>query len=87
MVFHSQIIFLFNFILNIMCFENIYFSENIFIYIVISMYNITYKLKIFQLYFKFFRFGYATNTKIKFIIVLQSSNATLRDNEVRMVRA
>ena len=34
----------------------------------------------------FLRFGYATNTKIKFIIVLQSSNATLRDNEVRMVR-
>ncbi|KAL7292979.1 hypothetical protein TKK_0013429 [Trichogramma kaykai] len=30
-------------------------------------------------------FGYATNTKIKFIIVLQSSNATLRDNEVRMM--
>ncbi|XP_046611187.1 trafficking protein particle complex subunit 2-like protein [Neodiprion virginianus] len=30
-------------------------------------------------------FGYATNTKIKFIIVLQSTNASLRDNEVRMI--
>ncbi|XP_012269750.2 trafficking protein particle complex subunit 2-like protein [Athalia rosae] len=28
-------------------------------------------------------FGYATNTKIKFIVVLQSTNASLRDNEVR----
>lgn len=33
-----------------------------------------------------FRYGYAANTKIKFVIVLQSSNVTLRDNEVRMVR-
>lgn len=31
------------------------------------------------------RFGYVTNTKIKFIIVVESSNTLLRDNEVRMV--
>ncbi|XP_051168583.1 trafficking protein particle complex subunit 2-like protein isoform X1 [Leptopilina boulardi] len=30
-------------------------------------------------------YGYAANTKIKFVIVLQSSNVTLRDNEVRMI--
>ncbi|KAJ9599329.1 hypothetical protein L9F63_010196 [Diploptera punctata] len=28
-------------------------------------------------------FGYVTNTKIKFIIVVESSNTLLRDNEVR----
>lgn len=32
------------------------------------------------------RFGYVTNTKIKFIIVVESSNTLLRDNEVRTVR-
>lgn len=31
------------------------------------------------------RFGYVTNTKIKFIIVVESSNTLLRDNEVRMM--
>jgi hypothetical protein len=31
------------------------------------------------------RFGYVTNTKIKFIIVVESSNTLLRDNEVRTV--
>jgi hypothetical protein len=30
-------------------------------------------------------FGYVTNTKMKFIIVVESSNTLLRDNEVRMV--
>ncbi|XP_011256475.2 trafficking protein particle complex subunit 2-like protein [Camponotus floridanus] len=30
-------------------------------------------------------YGYATNTKIKFVIVLQSSNVSLRDNEVKMI--
>ncbi|XP_034942997.1 trafficking protein particle complex subunit 2-like protein [Chelonus insularis] len=30
-------------------------------------------------------FGYATNTKMKFVVVLQSSNASLRDNDVRMI--
>ncbi|XP_043252222.1 trafficking protein particle complex subunit 2-like protein [Colletes latitarsis] len=30
-------------------------------------------------------YGYATNTKIKFIIVLQSSNMSLRDNDVKMI--
>ncbi|XP_049834257.1 trafficking protein particle complex subunit 2-like protein isoform X1 [Schistocerca gregaria] len=30
-------------------------------------------------------FGYVTNTKIKFIIVVESSNTLLRDNEVRTV--
>lgn len=32
-----------------------------------------------------FRYGYATNTKIKFIIVSHSSNTSLRDNDVKMV--
>ncbi|KAK6622528.1 hypothetical protein RUM44_002340 [Polyplax serrata] len=27
-------------------------------------------------------FGYATNTKIKFIIIIRTSNVTLRDNDV-----
>jgi hypothetical protein len=31
------------------------------------------------------RFGYVTNTKMKFLIVVESSNTLLRDNEVRMV--
>ena len=31
------------------------------------------------------RYGYVTNTKIKFIIVVNSSNITLRDNEIRSV--
>jgi hypothetical protein len=30
-------------------------------------------------------FGYVTNTKMKFIIVVESSNTLLRDNEVRMM--
>ncbi|XP_018400874.1 PREDICTED: trafficking protein particle complex subunit 2-like protein isoform X1 [Cyphomyrmex costatus] len=30
-------------------------------------------------------YGYATNTKIKFVIVLQSSNVSLRDNEIKMI--
>ncbi|WAR12972.1 TPC2L-like protein, partial [Mya arenaria] len=28
-------------------------------------------------------YGYVTNTKIKFVIVVESSNTTLRDNEIR----
>ena len=34
-----------------------------------------------------FRYGYVTNTKIKFVIVVESSNTSLRDNEIRSVRA
>ena len=30
-------------------------------------------------------FGYVTNTNIKFIVVVDASNATLRDNEIRFV--
>ncbi|KAG8224545.1 hypothetical protein J437_LFUL002149 [Ladona fulva] len=30
-------------------------------------------------------FGYVTNTRIKFIVVVESSNTSLRDNEVRMM--
>ncbi|XP_015609099.1 trafficking protein particle complex subunit 2-like protein isoform X2 [Cephus cinctus] len=30
-------------------------------------------------------FGYATNTKIKFVVILQSTNTLLRDNEVRTI--
>lgn len=30
-------------------------------------------------------YGYVTNTKIKFVIVVESSNTTLRDNEIRSV--
>ncbi|CAB3365983.1 trafficking protein particle complex subunit 2-like protein [Cloeon dipterum] len=30
-------------------------------------------------------FGYVTNTKIKFVIVTESANTSLRDNEVRMM--
>ena len=32
-----------------------------------------------------FRYGYVTNTKIKFVIVVESSNTQLRDNEIRSV--
>jgi hypothetical protein len=34
---------------------------------------------IFQVY------GYVTNTNIKFIVVVESSNVTLRDNEIRQI--
>ncbi|XP_015124391.1 trafficking protein particle complex subunit 2-like protein isoform X2 [Diachasma alloeum] len=27
-------------------------------------------------------FGYATNTKVKFVVILQSSNASFRDNDI-----
>ncbi|XP_002159058.1 trafficking protein particle complex subunit 2-like protein [Hydra vulgaris] len=30
-------------------------------------------------------YGYVTNTKIKFVIVVDSGNATLRDNDIRMM--
>lgn len=33
-----------------------------------------------------FRYGCVTNTKIKFVIVVESSNTSLRDNEIRSVR-
>ena len=33
----------------------------------------------------YYRYGYVTNTKIKFIIIVESSNTTLRDNEIRNV--
>lgn len=32
-----------------------------------------------------FSYGYVTNTKIKFIIIVDSSDTTLRDNEIRSV--
>ena len=31
-------------------------------------------------------YGYVTNTKVKFVIVVESSNMQLRDNEIRNVR-
>ena len=30
-------------------------------------------------------YGYVTNTKIKFVIIVESMNATLRDNDMRMM--
>ncbi|CAD6238353.1 GSCOCG00008441001-RA-CDS [Cotesia congregata] len=30
-------------------------------------------------------FGYATNTKVKFVVVLQTPSTTVRDNDVRMI--
>ncbi|XP_034257075.1 trafficking protein particle complex subunit 2-like protein [Thrips palmi] len=30
-------------------------------------------------------FGYVTNTKIKFIVIVEATNTTLRDNEVRQM--
>lgn len=30
-------------------------------------------------------FGYVTNTNIKFIVVVDASNTSLRDNEIRQV--
>merc|ERR1712126_237989 len=30
-------------------------------------------------------FGYTTNTRIKFVIITDAANATLRDNEIRMM--
>lgn len=30
-------------------------------------------------------FGYVTNTKIKFVIIVESLNTTLRDNDIRMM--
>lgn len=32
-----------------------------------------------------FRYGYVTNTKIKFVVIVESSHTTLRDNEIRQV--
>ncbi|XP_043937634.1 trafficking protein particle complex subunit 2-like protein isoform X2 [Protopterus annectens] len=31
----------------------------------------------------FFRYGYVTNSKVKFVMVVDSSNTALRDNEIR----
>ena len=31
------------------------------------------------------RYGYVTNTKIKFVVVVESANTALRDNEIRTV--
>lgn len=31
------------------------------------------------------RYGYVTNTKVKFFVVIDSSNLLLRDNEIRFV--
>ncbi|KAK1118857.1 hypothetical protein K0M31_014628 [Melipona bicolor] len=41
--------------------------------------NLLYATEEYKIY------GYATNTKIKFIIVLHSSNVSLRDNDVKMI--
>lgn len=30
-------------------------------------------------------FGYTTNTRIKFVIITDAANTTLRDNEIRMM--
>jgi len=30
-------------------------------------------------------YGYVTNTKIKFVIIVESTNTTLRDNDIRMM--
>ncbi|ELU02443.1 hypothetical protein CAPTEDRAFT_111660, partial [Capitella teleta] len=30
-------------------------------------------------------YGYVTNTKVKFVLVVESSNTSLRDNEIRSV--
>lgn len=54
------------------------------IYCVLEMFIQT-EFTIINVSFLNFRYGYATNTKIKFIIVLQSSNISLRDNDVKMV--
>lgn len=32
------------------------------------------------------RYGYVTNSKVKFVMVVDSSNTALRDNEIRSVR-
>ncbi|XP_023224102.1 trafficking protein particle complex subunit 2-like protein [Centruroides sculpturatus] len=32
-----------------------------------------------------FSYGYVTNTKIKFVIIIESSHITLRDNEIRQM--
>lgn len=32
-----------------------------------------------------YRYGYITNTKIKFVIIVDSTNMALRDNEIRSV--
>ena len=33
------------------------------------------------------RYGYVTNSKVKFVMVVDSSNPALRDNEIRSVSA
>lgn len=33
------------------------------------------------------RYGYVTNSKVKFVMVVDSSNTALRDNEIRSVSA
>lgn len=47
--------------------------------------TILFILFIFSLYYNLFRYGYVTNTKIKFIIVVDSNSISLRENEVRTV--
>ena len=54
-----------------------------------------HNLSVFLLYFcnfmflvfsyKCLRYGYVTNTKVKFVIVVESINSSLRDNEIRSV--
>lgn len=39
----------------------------------------------FNLPYNFIRYGYVTNTKVKFVIVVESINSSLRDNEIRSV--
>ncbi|XP_078045693.1 trafficking protein particle complex subunit 2-like protein isoform X1 [Augochlora pura] len=49
----------------------------------LGLLNATEEYKMFVILLTLY--GYATNTKIKFIIVLQSSNTTLRENDVKMI--
>lgn len=50
------------------------------------LYKIAFRIDFLILYFLIdIRYGYVTNTKIKFIIVVDSTNTALRDNEIRSV--
>lgn len=43
-----------------------------------------FEIKLFAVFF-IFSYGFVTNTKIKFILVIDSGNIALRENEVRAV--
>ena len=42
-------------------------------------------MEIYDILNRRYSYGYVTNTKIKFVIVVESSNTALRDNEIRSV--